>query len=155
MERAEEVRKSEWVGTTKQKIFKPKNDLQKLANYETDPGAAFWERFPVNRERKKTALIDHQKLRRLADMCGMGRSKEVDQVCEDLRNGANIGCEGSCRAATRSTNASSAVEYGEQARFNKDKEGLGMSSTQKNHLLLGGAVLIDRVSRLLMQSRRG
>ena len=48
--------------------FKPKNGLRKLKNYVADPGAEFWEQFPVNKSLAREALIDYAKLRKLAEM---------------------------------------------------------------------------------------
>jgi len=95
------------------KVFKPKNNLMVLDDYGTPAPHEFWRRFPVNNCRHRDALIDHVKLRILADRAGI-HGQHVEDVCRCLQDGANIGCEGDARAASRSKNSASALQYGRQ-----------------------------------------
>jgi len=95
------------------KQFKPKNNLPLLDDYSVPAPAAFWQQFPVNKLTERPALIDHVKLRALAEKVGIsGRSAE--EVYAALEHGADIGCVGDCRAASRSGNSPSSFEYGRQ-----------------------------------------
>jgi len=96
------------------KQFKPKNGLPRLPDYSGPPGADFWNHFPTNLEPKKEALINATKLRRLAEQCGITDKAAVGLVCRDLLSGAEIGCVGQCRQATRSDNSASSIAAGEQ-----------------------------------------
>jgi len=95
------------------KQFKPKNNLPLLDDYSVPAPADFWQQFPVNKLTERPALIDHVKLRALAEKVGIsGRSAE--EVYAALEHGADIGCVGDCRAASRSGNSPSSFEYGRQ-----------------------------------------
>jgi hypothetical protein len=59
-------------------------------------------------------MISAVKLNGLAVACGLAGHELLPVVLEDLRHGANIGCEGAGRTATFSKNASSALAAGEQ-----------------------------------------
>ena len=95
------------------KIFKPKDGLLRLCDYKSKPGVEFWRTFPVNRVLDKPALINGEKLYRLACSVGIKNMERLEMVCKDLREGADIGCRGSSRAASRSSNAPSAFEHPE------------------------------------------
>ena len=96
------------------KQFKSKNGLPKLGDYRETPDGEFWTQFPVNLVYKKDALISAIKLRRLAEQCGFADKAALDTVCKDLSTGAEIGCTGQCRRATRSDNSASSLAAGEQ-----------------------------------------
>lgn len=93
--------------------FKPKNNLPTLTDYRTDPGQHFWENFPKNMNRSKKSLICPVKLRNLAFGAGLSEAV-VEPVLADIMQGADIGCTGSFRSPSTSSNASSAFEYGRQ-----------------------------------------
>jgi len=67
----------------------------------------FWSKFPVNREVAGTSLIAAKKLYSLALATGVADMERVELVCKELTEGADIGCRGAARAASRSKNASS------------------------------------------------
>jgi hypothetical protein len=52
------------------------------------------------------------KLVSLAEKCYLDNDPVLQQICEDLKNGANIGCKGPARLPSNSTNAPSAFQYG-------------------------------------------
>jgi len=92
------------------KVFKPKVPLPTLESYEGDPGAEFWEQFPVNKKPGKS-LISAVKLRGLVMAVGTGDADRLALVCKDLTVGADIGCTGRWRGPSRSSNAPSAMEF--------------------------------------------
>jgi hypothetical protein len=96
------------------KKFNSKNGLVKLDDYRAAAPDWFWDRFPVNLAESKAAMIDGRKLVRLVEACGLRGHPLLAAVAVDLQAGADIGCEGDCRRATFSRNASSALEAGEQ-----------------------------------------
>jgi len=91
------------------KVFKPKVDLPVLEDYSAAPGE-FWEAFPVNREKGKS-LISAVQLKSIALAVGTSDRDRLEAVCRDLRGGADIGCRGEFRRASRSSNAASALEH--------------------------------------------
>jgi hypothetical protein len=60
------------------------------------------------------STIDPQKLRNLAWSLGFNDQQLVDTVCRDLEDGADIGCRGSARLPSSSSNAPSAFDFPEQ-----------------------------------------
>jgi hypothetical protein len=94
--------------------FKAKNGLPLLECYETAAKPDFWDVFPKNLVMVCKPLIDADKLEQLACRVGLEGDPALLAVCRNLRVGADIGCEGVFRAATRSGNARSALEAGEQ-----------------------------------------
>lgn len=98
----------------KEKTFKPKYLLPKLDCYKNDPGQAFWDKFPSNLTMRNNALIDANKLRRLATQAGYRDTNMLSLVCQDLTFGAEIGCMGVFREPSVSSNSASAVQFGEQ-----------------------------------------
>jgi len=92
------------------KIFKPKIALPVLTDYSVPPPAAFWDAFPKNYARGKS-LISASKLRGIALGVGTGDPGRLEVVCRDLEKGADIGCRGAYRLASRSGNAPSALEF--------------------------------------------
>ena len=96
------------------KIFKPKFDLPLLDNYRDNAPPSYWEAFPKNLVWPAKALIDHSALRRLATECGFKDSSLLENICNDLKFGADIGCRGPYRLPSKATNAPSAYENGEK-----------------------------------------
>ena len=106
------VSKDAKLGAPELKEFKPKNKLVKLDDYSGKAGKEFWLVFPSNPLMEKKPLIDPAKLKSLADMIGYD-SPLLEAVCMDLRNGADIGCVGVCRQASRSKNSTDSFRFGE------------------------------------------
>jgi len=92
------------------KVFKPKMDLPVLGDYSLPPPVEFWEVFPKNFE-KGRSLISATKLRGIVLAVGTADPARLELVCRDLTSGADIGCRGSFRLASRSGNAPSALEF--------------------------------------------
>jgi len=92
------------------KVFKPKVDLPVLEDYSLPPPVEFWEVFPKNFE-KGRSLISATRLRGIVLAVGTADPARLELVCRDLTSGADIGCRGSCRLASRSGNAPSALEF--------------------------------------------
>ena len=96
------------------KNFVPKNGIQNLSCYRSDPGSEFWDKFPKNLHWGGEPFIKLDKLRTLAERTGYDGGARFALVCKDLSEGADIGCAGAGRSPSRSTNAPSALEYPEQ-----------------------------------------
>ena len=95
------------------KIFVAKNELGSVDGYEGLAGPQFWDKFPKNLDKEGKSLICGKKLRDLAERVGYA-GEHLDLVCRELVEGADIGCRGEARAASRSTNAESALVAGAQ-----------------------------------------
>ena len=95
------------------KIFVAKHGLPKLADYKKPAPRDFWEKFPSNQAEGKS-WVNPVRLEGLARACGYRDMETVERVCNDLRNGADIGCKGECRNPSTSGNAPSAFEYPEE-----------------------------------------
>ena len=93
------------------KTFKPKYNLPVLKSYKVKPDQSYWENFPTNYKPLCVSLVDPIKLKALALETGFQDNSTLDKICEDLTNGADIGCKGSSRTPSFSTNAPSAYEY--------------------------------------------
>ena len=98
----------------RRKVFTRKNEVGWVENYTSAAGEEFWKTFPKNYELEGNSLIDGRKLRALAERVGYPDAETLNQVCEDLMRGADIGCTGEFRLASRSSNARSALDAGEQ-----------------------------------------
>ena len=96
------------------KIFKPKFDLPILTRYDGVAPKEFWDVFPSNRRAPAKSLIDASVLRGLAVDCGFTDLSLLDKIFQDLSEGADIGCTGEVRKASRARNAPSAHLNGEK-----------------------------------------
>ena len=94
------------------KIFKPKCDLPMLPSYDGEAPDEFWKVFPKFGEKSTGGTVNGQVLRALALQCGYPDRSTLDKVCEDLLNGARIGCKGEFRKAGKARNAPSAIAEG-------------------------------------------
>ena len=94
------------------KKFKPKFNLPVIDNYRAIAPAEFWENFPKRESTSAKSLVCPGKLVELAKKCQLDSDPVLQQICEDLRNGADIGCKGPARLPSNSTNAPSAFQYG-------------------------------------------
>ena len=81
---------------------------------KSDPGEAFWEKFPRYRVMDGVAMISHIKLLSLVLALGGLDMEKVKLVCADLEKGADIGCRGPARQGSFSSNAASCERYPEQ-----------------------------------------
>ena len=95
------------------KIFKPKHDLPVLDSYKGPAPEGYWDFFPSCSTYPGTSWIDPNKLSSLAREHGV-HGDRLALAMQDLTLGADIGCRGSARNPTRSTNAPSAYEFGAQ-----------------------------------------
>ena len=89
------------------RVFKPKVPLPRLEDYRGGAPEEFWKEFPVNRAPGRS-MISATRLRGLALAVGTSDQRRLELVCGDLENGADVGCVGVFRSATRSSNAPSA-----------------------------------------------
>jgi hypothetical protein len=100
--------------TVKTKEFVAKNGLPRLENYADSASDGFWKVFPTNKLQTAVSLISGTKLKKLAEQVGYPDTEMLNTVCNDLQHGADIGCSGKFRRASRSANSASAISYGEQ-----------------------------------------
>jgi hypothetical protein len=89
------------------KVFKPKFSLPPIADYKVGADASFWEKFPSRKSMHAESLVCPVKLRQLAARVDCANHPMLEIVCKDLTEGADIGCIGSARSPSVSTNAHS------------------------------------------------
>ena len=94
------------------KTFTPKFKLTKLASYNSTAPDSFWQNFPQNLNQPATSLVNPTILRKLAVATEYPDTNLLNKICEDLATGANIGCSGTARLPSFSSNATSAHEFG-------------------------------------------
>jgi hypothetical protein len=97
-----------------QKQFKPKFELPVITDYSKAANSQFWSDFPSNSLKVGTAPVSATRLKSWANAVGCSDRERLTAVCRDLENGADIGCRGSYRQPTSSSNASSAMTHGAQ-----------------------------------------
>ena len=113
-QRAEMVMKEGVLGAPPKKELGSKYKLPAGCDGSTDPGAEFWGKFPRKRDQTGTVLVTAMKLMSLALAVGGVDMGMVELVCQDLEQGADIGCRGVAREPTVSGNAASCRQYPEQ-----------------------------------------
>ena len=85
-----------------------------FTNYKEGGGEEFWRKFPVNLEDKVDPEFSHRALSAMVGRLGCSDRARVDRVLGYLREGADIGCKGTYRCSSSSSNASSAYESGRE-----------------------------------------
>jgi hypothetical protein len=96
-------------------MFKPKfPSIPKLECYKKPAPESFWENFPVNLVCPGLPSLNKKKLKQWAFALGVSDENRLARVIEYIDKGANIGCRGTARNPSRSSNAASAYEYGLQ-----------------------------------------
>ena len=109
--RAGELELSTVVGEPPRKLFTAKHRLPAGCDGSADPGVMFWANCPINLVKGGVSLISAVKLESLARAVGGVEWIRVEQVCHDLRHGADIGCVGAARRGTVSGNAQGCKEF--------------------------------------------
>jgi len=94
------------------KTFIPKYNLDTLTSYTRDAPSSFWDKFPVNLQQPAKSLVNASAIRKLATVTKFPDKHLLDKICDDLSTGATIGCCGTARLPSFSTNAPSAHEFG-------------------------------------------
>ena len=94
------------------KTFVPKFNLSVLDDYRKPAPPSFWDSFPSNLVTPGTSLVNPVKLKVLALQEGFADLALLNKVCDDISNGANIGCRGEFRRPGRASNAPSAYDNG-------------------------------------------
>ncbi len=84
------------------KVFTPKYKLPAISDYR-EPAPAVG-----------MSMVSEQKLREVYEEAGLVASQALEEVCNDIRHGADIGCKGEFRKPSRSGNAPSAFDVGAQ-----------------------------------------
>ena len=100
-----------------QKKFVSKYGMEKLQDYAKNPPQGFWDNvgFVKWEDMKGDAgKIDANCLDNLAMEVGVHDKAQLGRVLQYLREGAKIGVNEECRVASKSTNAASALEKGEE-----------------------------------------
>ena len=95
------------------KIFKPKHNLPLLKNYRKPAPSEFWDNFPTNLVQPSKSMVDPYLLRKLDLETKFVDLVLLDTIHNDLLHGANLGCNGSSRLPSFSTNSPSAYEFAE------------------------------------------
>ncbi len=88
------------------KVFKPKFGLPVLNNYKSPAPKSFWEIFPHGSNLQMKSLVCLVRLRQLAIELDCANHPSLKKICED------IGCRGTFRQSSTSTNAPSAYKFG-------------------------------------------
>ena len=114
------------------KVFKAKNNLPVLDDYQGEAPASYWEVFPENLIQPAPPSVNADRLRELALDCGYEDLTLLEAIVFDLKHGAKIGCEGHYRNPTRATNAPSAY-----ADRNGEKVSDAVASWVKNKFVYG------------------
>jgi hypothetical protein len=97
------------------KVFKPKfPGIPKLECYKKLAPESFWENFPVNLVCPGKPSLNKKKIKQWAFALGVSDEARLNRVIEYIDKGADIGCRGTARNPSRSSNAASAYEYGPQ-----------------------------------------
>ena len=99
------------------KRFKPKYHLPVLNDYRVTADNRYWRYWQKQTWETGKALksqIDPEVLKQMAIDTGFHDTKLLEQVYNDLKSGANIGCSEEYRVASTATNALSAHEQGEK-----------------------------------------
>ena len=110
-QRVEEFVEESVVKEWPKKVFKAKHKLPAGSDGTADPGVMFWANFPINTSLAGVSLISAAKVESLARAVGGVNWDTVEQVCWDLRQGADIGCVGAARQRTVSGNAQGCKEF--------------------------------------------
>lgn len=96
------------------KVFKPKHpELPRLQSYKGKASKDFWDKFPKNYTWPGKSLIDARELEKLGKALNL-IDERFETVLNDIRHGALLGCRGEARLPTRSSNSTSAYEFGWQ-----------------------------------------
>ena len=102
------VRREKLKPLPAKKVFKPKNDLPILEDYQGAAPDSFWDVFPKNLVQPAPPIIDSERLRELALEAGFDDLQLLDAIVHDIEHGARIGCTGDYRKPSRASNAPSA-----------------------------------------------
>ena len=99
------------------KEFKPKMGLPKLKDYRKKPLASFWTAWPKSTFEQAlptNSWVCEGRLKELALKYQYSDWARLEKVCDRLRSGAEIGCNGRGRLQTIGSNANSAYIYGDR-----------------------------------------
>ena len=108
--------KEKIIPEIKQKKFVPKHQGMKLEDY-SKASPVFWEKIRTvtwDMMKSKRSNIDADKLEKMAIISEYPNKAVLGSVLRDLREGARIGVAEPFRIASKSTNAPSAIEHGEE-----------------------------------------
>ena len=90
-------------------------DIPTRSSYRGKFEDDFWKKFTKKElDLQPRSWICPDKLREVATMVGYEDKRNIDNIASVLANGANLGCRGSGRLATRKGNSPSAYEFGER-----------------------------------------
>jgi hypothetical protein len=92
------------------KVFTPKYKLPAISDYREPAPPEFWEIFPSRAPAVGRSMVSEQKLREVYEEAGLVASQALEEVCNDIKHGADIGC----KEEFRSGNAPSAFDFGAQ-----------------------------------------
>jgi len=97
------------------KQFKPKfPQIPALTDYRKPAPPEFWAQFPSNYKCPAKSAMSGKQLKRWVDALGCDDEAGLARVFNYIENGADIGCRGTAREPSRSSNAAGAFAAGAQ-----------------------------------------
>ena len=97
------------------KQFKPKfPQIPALTDYRKPAPPEFWAQFPSNYKCPAKSAMSGKQLKRWVDALGCDDEAGLARVFNYIENGADIGCRGTTREPSRSSNAAGAFAAGAQ-----------------------------------------
>jgi hypothetical protein len=85
-----------------------------LTDYRRVAPTHFWDKFPVNLVCPGKPSLKSKKIKMWVNALGCSDAARLERVLAYIDKGADIGCRGSARGPSRSSNAASAYQYGPQ-----------------------------------------
>ena len=101
-------------GKVKEKEFKPKNNLPRLASYSVDPPQSYWDSWNkvTFSDISYSSWLDPTELVNVAVEAGYNDMNHVHYISDYLTHGAMIGCEGEGRLPTQGPNDPLVSDHG-------------------------------------------
>jgi hypothetical protein len=99
------------------KVFVPKHRVPLLMNYEESAPESWWSHWPSVSWKEASLMksdINLYKMREWAMQAGHPDMGSVQDICEDIRRGCDIGTRGEFLCPSVSSNAPSAYEFGDR-----------------------------------------
>ena len=100
-------------GPVRQKVFKPKNNLPRLADYSVDPLQSYWDSWNkvTFSDIKYSSWLNASEFVNVALEARYSDMNHVNYIHDYLVHGAKIGCEGEGRLPTQGPNDPSVSDH--------------------------------------------